>query len=425
MPDRPNVLLVVTDQQQAGTVAGSDFRTPNLDRIAERGARFDGAYATHPQCSPSRSSMVTGQFPHQTGVDTLSNWGPYDLDPGSESVGRAFSEAGYETAWCGRWDLGADNITALGWETVRNLDTTGSPGRRGRTRDDATAAAAEAVIADADEPFFCTASFNLPHPAWFLDEAFADEYDADAVPVPDSFDEDRSDKPAFVRNRAADLDLTREAVREVGRMYRTMVARVDAFVGRLLDALDDRGIREETVVAFVADHGDMQGAHGLAKKGCLPYEEVLRVPFLLDVPGRTPSREVVPDLVSLAALPGTLADAAGVDASFEGGSVLDALDRAERPAAVGDGERVFFEHRHAYWGSHPLRGVRTPDWKYVEYLGDEGEELYHLAADPGETENLAGERPEAETRLRGLVEDWWEHTGGDQAAWAGDVELSE
>jgi choline-sulfatase len=208
-------------------------------------------------------------------------------------------------------------------------------------------------------------------------------------------------------------------------MYRTMVARVDAFVGRLLDALDDRGIREETVVAFVADHGDMQGAHGLAKKGCLPYEEVLRVPFLLDVPGRTPSREVVPDLVSLAALPGTLADAAGVDASFEGGSVLDALDRAERPAAVGDGERVFFEHRHAYWGSHPLRGVRTPDWKYVEYLGDEGEELYHLAADPGETENLAGERPEAETRLRGLVEDWWEHTGGDQAAWAGDVELSE
>jgi choline-sulfatase len=420
MPDRPNVLFVCADQQPWFALGAVDdsYHTPALDGLADRGALFTGCHSTQPQCSPARSSLVTGQFPHQTGMETLFTWGPGDLDTGVPSVGRAFREAGYETGYFGRWDLGADNVEELGWDT-HGLDVSGTPGREGRRRDARTLAdTQEFVAAHAGEsPFFATASFNLPHPGFFEDGGFADRYDREAVPVPESLDDDLADKPAFQGERAAELDVDEAEARTVNYQFRTMVSRVDDYVGQLLDCLEEAGVREETVVVFAADHGDMLGAHGLVKKGVVAYDEILRVPLVVDVPGRESAREEIPDLVSLAGLPGTLLDAAGLDYdAFEGGSVLDALDRTDPPAE----ECVFFEHKYAYWGEHPYRGVRTREWKYVEYMtGDDGAELYHHATDPGERHNLAAD-PEHEgtrRRLREMVADWWTDTGGDAEAW--------
>jgi arylsulfatase A-like enzyme len=195
-----------------------------------------------------------------------------------------------------------------------------------------------------------------------------------------------------------------------------MVSFVDRNVGRVLDRLERRGLLEETLVAFVSDHGDMQGGHGLSHKGVVAYDEILRVPLVLSAPGAgAGGAEVVDDVVSTVSLPRTLADMAGLspDERFEGESLLS----PEASAA-------FFEHKVAYWGEHPYRGVRTPGWKYVEYPMDDAEELYDADTDPGERENLAGDPAHEAVRddLRAQLGAWWDDTGGDERVdWATPV----
>ncbi|MFB6146672.1 MAG: sulfatase [Halobacteriaceae archaeon] len=430
MPDQgPHVVQILTDQQQAAALGAvnDSYHTPNLDRLADSGTLFTNCYTTHPQCSPARSSLVTGQFPHQTGVYTLPYWGGYPLDPESHSVGREFDEAGWDTVWTGKWHLGGDNLEPLGWESLPAAPD--EPGdedvnsRVGGDRRVADRAVHYLRDHDHDEPFFLTASFRLPHPAYLEADDVADHYDEDEVPVPENFDSDLGDRPDYLAERAAELDLSEDDARELQYQYRTMVSQVDAYVGDILDELEAQGVREETVILFASDHGDMTGAHGISHKGSIPFEEILRVPLLVDVPEGVDAGPraggTVEDLVSLAAVPGTLLDAAGldVDPAFEGGSLLDVTRRDAPPET----DRVFFEHKYARWGHHPYRAVREDDWKYVQHLGenDGEEELYDLDADPGERENLAGDPDQAErlARLRGVVDGWWEATGGDVRDW--------
>jgi arylsulfatase A-like enzyme len=160
----------------------------------------------------------------------------------------------------------------------------------------------------------------------------------------------------------------------------------------------------------------MQGAHGIARKGTLAYDEILRVPLVVRVPGTSFPRDTVPDLVSTTDVPGTLLEVAGVSRPAGFGSLVPALERDARPET----ERVFFEHKYAYWGDHPLRGVRTRAWKYVDYAADGETELYRVASDPDEVENLAHDPAHAATRdrLAALVEDWWQATDGPDDWWA-------
>jgi arylsulfatase A-like enzyme len=430
MPDRPNVLLVVADQHTAGAVGFEDdtYRTPHVDALAREGTRFSRCYCTHPQCSPSRSSLVTGLYPHQTGVQALPNWPSsdvYALDPESHSVGRTFQDAGYDTGWFGRWDLGEGNAGPLGFETTL-LDVTGSPGRTGRDRDDETVDATTAFVREAEAPFFGVVSFNLPHRPYYDEPRFADEFDPADVPLPLNFHDDLADKPALQREWApGDAPeeyreggpLTPEQFRDVGARYRSMVRRVDHYLGRIRAALSAEGIAEDTVVVFTADHGDMMGGHGLVGKHTVAYEEELRVPLVVSQPDDDwPA--VVDDVVSQVALPGTLLELAGLDVppAFEGGS-LSAAVRGEGP------NRAYFEHKVATGELHPLRGVRTERWKYVDYFADDAAELYDLDNDPHEMENLADEEAYAdvEADLRADVLDWWDRTGGDEDSWSEPV----
>lgn len=424
---RPNIVLIVTDQQQARAIGAVDssFRTPNVDRLVDEGVQFTGCHATCPQCSPSRSSLLTGTYPHQNGMYALPEWGPGPLDPDYPTIGRTLRGEGYNTAYVGKWHLGETDLEAYGWQDWCNVHETSNP-PEGFETDRVTRERTVEYLDSYEEsdPFLLVSCFNLPHPPFLEDEEFAGWFDCSSVPLPRSFDDDLRNKPAFQRERATDEEgnLDESDAREIRYRYRTMVARVDDHVGQILDAVERRRSDRDTVVVFTSDHGDMQGAHRLNKKGVIAYDEILRVPLVVNVPNRNSKRDVIPDLVSLRSIPSTLADAAGFgdDAPFEGESLLAHFDRESPP----EGERIFFEHKYAYWGEHPYRGVRTRRWKFVEYLTDDEAELYDMRADPTETTNLVG-RPEydsEEKRLRTMVDRWWDETGGDEEQWTRPLE---
>lgn len=277
---------------------------------------------------------------------------------------------------------------------------------------------------DDEEPFFLTASFQLPHPPWFEDEEFADRYQFDDVGVPESFDEDFHRKPSFQKERAdhSECSLTREETGEIRYNYRTMVSRVDDYIGALLDTLVDRGFDGNTFVILSSDHGDMQGAHRLNKKGVIAYDDILKVPLIVRPPEREAEQRSITDPVSIASIPSTIADVTTgtVPEEFECESLLSRVDG--KP--MEHDQYVFFEHEYAYWGEHPYVGVRTPQWKYVKYVADDVAELYEIAEDPHEMENLA---PDAryDTVSQALdkrIEGWWSRTDGDWEEWERSID---
>ncbi|WP_019532923.1 sulfatase family protein [Paenibacillus ginsengihumi] len=421
-----NVIMISTDQQQASAMGCADpsYVTPNLDRLAERSVRFTGAISTSAQCSPSRATWMTGKFPHQVGVYQIG----HVLDPQEWSIAKPFNQAGYETVYFGKWHLGlspADHEFQVTDYRTDGMELAGAnPDPRFHSYKDArTTAQALNYLDDYDgaKPFFMKLNWYMPHPNSPVDhpfeliERYAGQFPLEEMPVPDSFyKDDLSGKPPFQRERSAKGEslLSEELVRRDAQRYRAMLALVDAYLGRIMDKLEARKLLDNTAILFTSDHGDMQGAHRLRLKGVLPYKELYNVPLILYVPGAEPKRKVIPDLVSTAAIPGTLLDAAGiaVPEECEGGSLLPVLERSEPP----QDEHVFFEHYKAYWGHHPMIGIQTKEWKYVYYLDDDLEEMYNLQEDPDEIENVAG-RPELnETRLRlhRTVKAWWDETGG-------------
>ncbi|TBL74659.1 sulfatase [Paenibacillus thalictri] len=421
-----NVIMISTDQQQAGAMGCADpsYYTPRLDKLADRSVRFTGAISTSAQCSPSRASWMTGKFPHQVGVYQIG----HVLDPQDWGIAKEFNRAGFETVYFGKWHLGlspADHDFQVTDYRLDGLDLAGAnPDPRYHSHQDAlTTTQALNYLDDYDggKHFFMKLCWYMPHPntpqrgvPFERIGRYAERFPLEDMPVPGSFyEDDLSGKPPFQQERSAtgESSLSEDIVREDAQKYRSMLALMDSYLGRLMDKLEAKGMLEDTVILFTSDHGDMQGAHRLRLKGVLPYKELYNVPLILYVPGQEPKRKVIPDLLSTSAVTGTLLDAAGIPVpeECEGGSLLPVLGRDAPP----DGEHVFFEHYKAYWGHHPMIGVQTAEWKYVYYLDDQMEEMYDLRNDPDEIVNVAGkqEAEQSRIRLRHMVEDWWEATG--------------
>ncbi|MDD9269716.1 sulfatase [Paenibacillus sp. GCM10023248] len=421
-----NVIMISTDQQQVNAMGCVDasYSTPNLDNLVERSVRFTAAISTSAQCSPSRSTWMTGKYPHQVGVYQIG----HVLDPKEWGIAKEFNRAGYETVYFGKWHLGlspgAHEFQITDYRTD-GLDLAGAneDPRFHSHKDAITTTQALNYLDDYDgaKPFFMKLNWYMPHPNSPVDQPFelleryAGQFPLEDMPIPRSFyEDDLSTKPPFQRERASEgeSELTEALVRRDAQRYRAMLVLMDINLGRLMDKLESKGMLENTVILFTSDHGDMQGAHRLRLKGVIPYKELYNVPLLLYLPGVTPKRKVIPDLISTAAVTGTLLDAAGIPVpeECEGGTLLPILDREEPPAE----ERVFFEHYKAYWGRHPMIGVQTKQWKYVYYLEDNLEEMYDLQTDPDEIINIAGQPTNEEVRkgLRQAVQTWWDATGG-------------
>lgn len=422
-----NVIWVMTDQQQAGAMGcvDSTYLTPRLDELAAKGVRFTKNICTSAQCTPSRASWMTGRFPHQIGVNQIG----HILDPGELNIGRAFADNGYETAYFGKWHLGNIPLEQYGFQ-VTDYRTNGEDFLYANAhhanfwsrRDAVTTAKAVNYLNDlqGDKPFFMVVSWFMPHPnapenaPFELIEHFAERFPLDKIPISDSFySDDLSSKPRFQleRSMSEESGLTEDMIRQDGQKYRTMLALMDRNLGKLLDAADHNGLSGNTVILFTSDHGDMQGAHRLRLKGVVPYKELYEAPLVCFIPGVSSKRSIIEDLVSSAAVPGTLLEAAGlpVPKEFEGGSLLPLLAEEEKD----NRRRVFFEHYKAYWGFHPFRGIQTEEWKYVYYYEEDLEEMYDLVLDPDETRNVASDPrvTEIKTELRREVDEWWEKTG--------------
>ena len=417
---KPNVVVILTDQQQAQALGyvNSSYLTPNLDALAAKGVSFSHYYSCSAQCTPSRAAMMTGHYPHEVGVYQIG----HALSPRYSTVGKTFLNAGYRTAYFGKWHLFSPE-TEHGFMIVdykNNGVAHGSIDPNENTQqgmDARTTAKALNFLSEvsSDRPFFLVISWYAPHPPFRDIAPYSDHFLSDRMAVPQSFyDDDLSTKPSWQAVRASQGEslLTEELVRADARAYRSQVAYMDWNVGRVLDTVQRRGLAKNTVIVFTSDHGDMQGSHRLRYKGVLPYEELYRIPLIIYAPDWVPPRKIVPDMASNVSLSATLLELAqlSVPASFHGPSLVPKIlaDKSE-----GD-QTVFIEHWRAYWGYHPFRGIVTPEWKYVYYFKDDVEEMYDRKHDPDEITNEARNPRYVQLKsvLRSRVDEWWERTGG-------------
>jgi arylsulfatase A-like enzyme len=420
-PDRPNILLVMTDQQFADAmscVMGDEhLRTPNMDRLAAAGTRFTRAYCANPLCVPSRSSIFTGRYPHETGKQV--NATAPQLDP-FPNIGMVLRGAGYATGYFGKWHLpyptrGAAEATGFDVMMTANNGV-----------DRRIAPAAEAFLrAHADKRFFAVCSFVNPHNIceYARGETLPDGDVGKPVslqacpPAPANLEKAHDQSDALQAVWEARLRAVRESDgkkmfapldtwtaadwRRYRWAYCRMVEMVDAELGRILATLDRLDLTEKTVIIFTSDHGDGLGAHRWAQKNMF-YDEVARIPFIVSRQGATTPGvsdclvnngiDVMPTICDYAAAP--------VPSGCRGLS-LRPIAEARKPAP----RRYVVCATHFIQDPRPdgkpidLKGrmLRTDRFKY--YVFDQGrqpEMLIDMTNDPGEMKNLAQEPASAD-----------------------------
>lgn len=458
-PDKPNVLLIFTDQQHVdmmSAVGNPYLHTPNMDRIAERGVLFKQSYCTSPVCGPARSSIVTGLMPHETGVE----WNGDSLRAEVKTVGELFRAAGYRTVWGGKWHLPesypqrakARHKTARGFELLPFRDPNIDNWMLGAETDPPLTRAAVDFLNnyDEDRPFFLAVSYHNPHDICFYarKDGWATEEDSlleiryygfeyrlpDVVAShPATFDtlpplppnhEIEPGEPQFITDKrlyheeyGLETHLAHEEFGELEwkgylNAYHRLTEMVDTEIGRVLDALEANGLDENTIVVFTSDHGDGAAAHEWSAKLSL-YQESATVPLIVSWPKAVPRGRIDKQhLVSQIDIVPTLCDYAGIDAevSFTGRSLRPIL---EDPAADWRDFLVVELADFKPDRSRKGRMVRTDRYKYNVYTsGERNEQLFDMRDDPGETSNLVFQPEYQDIRREHLdaLQDWMDET---------------
>lgn len=406
-----NILWIMTDQQPAGALScagNKDLHTPAMDSLAAAGVRFELSYCVNPICVPSRTSMATGRMPHETGV--MFNTNRFDVR--FESIGTRMKKAGYETAYVGKWHIPMDseNKEWHGYDLMME-------GTQGFNDQHFAEPLKRFLKQKHDKPFFLVASFVNPHDlceyarklgnfppertkTWNgpIPEA---PPPAQCPELPDNF-EIPENEPDIIRahqNWMADdgvypgRNLSDDAWRQYRWALNRLTERVDSEIGKVLDTLRETGLDQNTIVAFVSDHGDGSGAHKWNQKTLL-YEEPARVPCILSGPGIAgPGRTDRASLVSTGLdLVPTFCDYAGIEPP-KGTRGLSLRPLAEgRPVPWRN--QVVSEcdlyRQYGLSGGVYGRMLRTKRYKYVAYsAGKLREQLFDMQNDSGEMNNLA------------------------------------
>jgi arylsulfatase A-like enzyme len=424
----PNILLILTDQQtlKAMSAYGNKWvRTPHMDSIAANGVRFENSYCTSPVCGPSRSSLVTGRMPHETGVI----YNGQSIKPGISNVGEILRQAGYETAWAGKWHLPASyprgqNATIPGFQYLAVPE--GTKFQLGSQTDGPVADEAIKFLQRKHrKPFALGVSFHNPHDiCWWVRQKPAKHLDAEKIPpLPENFDV-APNEPEFIqkcRERTYygpeiqwTINWDTDQWRAYLHAYYRLTEEVDGVIGRVLTALREQGLEEDTLIVFTSDHGEGMAAHKWVVK-LMFYEGPASVPLIVSWKGVTPSD--VADkrhLVSGIDVLPTICDYAGVQSLQMTGISLKPLIQDRNL----HGREFVVSELAPDPKNRDMKGrmLRTHRYKYIAFsTGRNPEMLFDLETDPGETKNLAygSTMKGGLERHRALLRHWMQQTHDD------------
>ena len=469
---RPNILFICTDQQRAdslGCTGAGCAVTPNLDQLARDGALFKNCYVQNPVCSPSRASLFTGKYVANHGL--YANGVP--MPARQKMFTRTLADAGYDCGMIGkqhlhpcdnwqteprrddgyrvfewahgpnhralendyhRWlrkthpdvfqqifpDKGANENTEYG-----NRARTGTPMCHVKAEAHYSHWVAERAIDFINHPredgesFCLVANFFDPHHPFGAPQEYRDKIDSDAIPEPNTRDGELQNKPlqqtaysekSYSGTAPGFQEYTKEQIREIRAQYFAMIALIDDEVGRILQALDEAGLAEDTLVVFTSDHGEMLGDHQQLLKGPQLYDDLCNVPLIMRWPGRITPGAQFEELVQWVDLPATFLQAAGCapQSGVQGSSLLPLL-AAPHQSECHWRNWALCEYRYSGFTTDPLimtTMLRLENWKLIVWHGQpasgntrEGE-LYNLIEDPDELYNLFHDPAYAATRRR-------------------------
>lgn len=445
--DRPNIIFIMSDDHAAHAISAYGSRvnsTPNLDRLAREGVRFDNVFVTNSICTPSRAAILTGQYAHRNGVPVFNRF-----DSTRQTAPKLLQAGGYYTGMIGKWHLGSDPAGFDRWEILPGQGAYFDPlfytadGEKRYTGRYVTDVITDLAIdflqsRPTNKPFFLMVHHKAPHRSWEPDETHRKQFEGRWIPEPPTlwdtwatrtdalrenrqrvfFDLTRRDlkltPPAGLEGAAlgswlsttptdvtttvggSTVTLTGDALarwkyQRYMQDYLAVIQSVDDNVGRLLDHLDRSGLARNTIVIYTSDQGFFLGDHGLYDKRFM-YEESLRMPFLVRWPaGAKPGTvargmglnvDFAPTFLAAAGLP--------VPADMQGRSLLP-LIRGQQPA---DWRTSMYYRYYHDPGDHNTRGhygVRTLTHKLIYYWKKDQWELFDMVKDPQEMHNLYGQ----------------------------------
>jgi len=445
---KPNIVFFLADdlgQRDLGCYGSTFYETPNLDRLAKEGVRFTDAYAACPVCSPSRASIMSGQWPQRTGVTdyigapTPEKWGrntrlrpaPYSdrLALDTPTLAKALKAAGYATFFAGKWHLGPEGW----WPENQGFDVNkggcdrggpyggkqyfspyGNPrlsdGPAGEHLPDRLATEAATFIeANKERPFFAYFAFYSVHTPLMAREDLRKKYEAKRARLGLS--------AAWGQEGPREVRLVQEHA-----VYAGLVEAMDLAVGKVLAKLDELGLRENTLIIFTSDNGGLSTSEGSPTsnlplrggKGWM-YEGGIREPLLVRWPAVVKAGSVIDTPVSSPDFFPTLLAAA--KAQPQPGQVLDGVSLM--PLFNNDAlpERPLFWHYPHYGnqGGAPGAAIRRGPWKLIHWMEDDRVELFDLSKDLGETSNLAEKEPQRVAQLRAELAAWQKEVGAKAA----------
>ena len=415
---RRNIIFILTDDQRYDEIGfiNRNIQTPNMDFLAAKGVHFKNAFVTTSLCSPSRATILTGQYMHDHGV--VDNNKP--AKPGTVFFPKYLQHAGYQTAFIGKWHMGGHHddpqpgfdhwISFAGQgEYYPKLDREGKPNmlningkrvpQKGYITDELTDYALGWLNQrKSTKPFFLYLSHKAVHADFSPAERHKNQYENLKIPVPVSqadTEKNYHGKPMWVKNQRNSwhgVDFPYHSsldVQEYKRQYHRALSAVDESLGRILDWLREQHLEKDTVILFMGDNGFLFGEHGLIDKRNA-YEESMRVPLLAYGPGTLASDAVIESIAANIDIAPTVLDIAGLIAPEHfAGQSLYPLARGRKLSQWR--EHLLYEYYWEFNFPHTPTtfALRTNRYKLIQYHGVwDTEELYDLQEDPGETNNL-------------------------------------
>lgn len=434
MSKKPNIIIMITDQQQKYTTEpNSSCLMPNIDFLRSEGISFSKAYTTNAICSPARASLMTGLLPHNHGmVDCTHNVDDYraSFRESKCMISQQLKNEGYRLGYFGKWHIERSHeLERFGfdeYETERDLPEfqktmidavkISQPGYNDKVLCGVYEESGEETeehylytkgidfikrnAQDHDKPWCLFVSTYAPHDPYVVPKEYYDLYNPDDLELPDNFYDDMKDKPGIYRRiKRVWKDMDSGDYKQAMACYYAYCTLVDTQIGRIMQALEETGQANDTIVVFLTDHGDMMGGHGLFCKGVFPFEEVYHIPLFIKWPQSQMKGYTSNVLMNLHDVAPTLLEMAGCRgmSDIDGESIVPYLkgekeESAKSAFAEFHGQRLFYTQR-IIWRDH---------YKYI-FNGFDNDEFYDLETDPGEMSNLiedAGHKDKIEAMAR-------------------------